>query len=198
MNGYAGRKRTVKAVIAAASVMIAILAVLLAAQVMAGEDGGIIKGEDGTNTVSPVKIDDSGKYAKELYGKTVGDINDTEAVAELMESMGLEDAAGEYSIRISDRDGQKVLSIDLAEVIPEDQKDVFDSNMELYAQQMLALIPQIGEVEWTYVTDPDDEENGSAAVSLDAEKASKVLGKDVREFGASAKSVKELLTFQNE
>lgn len=139
---------------------------------------------------------DSSKYAKELYEHKVEDINDTALVADLFEVLGFEDLAGEYTVEISQEGDTLVLALNILEGIQNIDKKTFDSNMKDCAQQMLALIPQVGRIQWTYqvATDGDKEEVSVGAFSrVDFES---MLGKAPEYFGETEENIKKLLEQQ--
>ena len=111
--------------------------------------------------------------------------------------MGLEKVSGEYKAEISSKDGKEVLALTLSEKISGKDKKVFDNNMKLCAQQMLALIPGCNRP-WngrtpSRVTVPEAEQ---ATVSLDVDGAKEGLSHDIRSYGKSAKAVHKLLREQ--
>lgn len=190
MSGFAGSRKIVISVIIAAVCVVAALVAVLALV--------FVSDSSASTFVSEVNIDDSEEYASELYENAVSDINDTTAVVNLLDAMKFEDAAGEYSAVISEENGVQVLSLNMSEQIDRSDKETFDSNMEIYAQQMLALIPGADKVQWTYSVNSSDAREEKAVVSLDEQGASDILGKDVRSYGESADSVQKLLTRQKE
>ena len=146
--------------------------------------------------VSAWKVDDSAAHAKALYKCAVSDVRDTASVVDLLEAMELEKVSGEYKAEISSKDGKEVLALTLSEKISGKDKKVFDNNMKLCAQQMLALIPGVQVVEWTYSIESDSAEAEQATVSLDVDGAKEGLSHDIRSYGKSAKAVQKLLTEQ--
>ncbi len=190
MSGFAGSRKIVISVIIAAVCVVAALVAVLALV--------FVSDSSASTSVSEVNIDDSEEYASELYENAVSDINDTTAVVNLLDAMKFEDAAGEYSAVISEENGVQVLSLNMSEQIDRNDKETFDSNMEIYAQQMLALIPGADKVQWTYSVNSSDAREEKAVVSLDEQGASDILGKDVRSYGESVDSVQKLLTRQKE
>ena len=115
-------------------------------------------------------------------------------MVDLLETMELEKVSGEYKAEISSKDGKEVLALTLSEKISGKDKKVFDNNMKLCAQQMLALIPGVQAVEWTYSIESDSAEAEQATVSLDGAKEG--LPHDIRSYGKSAKAVHKLLREQ--
>lgn len=196
MSGFAGSRKIVIGVIVAAVCVVAMLAAIVALVFVSDSSNGLTSGSNGETDVSEMNIDDSREHASELYNNAVSDINDTTAVVNLLDAMKFEEAAGEYSAVISEEDGVQVLFLDISEQINEDDQKTFNSNMEIYAQQMLALIPGVGKIQWTYSVKSDDASEEKSVVSLDEKGASDILGNDVRSYGKSVKSVKKLLSLQ--
>lgn len=156
----------------------------------------ITENSSGETSVSAWDVDDSAAHAKALYKCAVSDVGDTASVVDLLETMGLEKVSGEYKAEISSKDGKEVLALTLSEKISGKDKKVFDNNMKLCAQQMLALIPGVEAVEWTYAIESDSAEAEQATVSLDVDGAKKGLSDDIRSYGKSAKAVHKLLREQ--
>ena len=154
--------------------------------------------EEGTVSAGTMEIDTSAARAGELYGCRVEDVNDTAAVVELLETMGLEDIAGKYTATINEKDGTEVLSIRLEEPVQQESKDILDGNMEKCSQQIMALIPSVGMVQWSYSLASADDEEETCIVSLDEAVAGEQLGTDVKDYGKSAKAFRNLLTVQAE
>ena len=150
----------------------------------------------GETSVCAWDVDDSAAHAKALYKCAVSDVGDTASVVDLLETMGLEKVSGEYKAEISSKDGKEVLALTLSEKISGKDKKVFDNNMKLCAQQMLALIPGVQAVEWTYSIESDSAEAEQATVSLDVDGAKEGLSHDIRSYGKSAKAVHKLLREQ--
>lgn len=89
------------------------------------------------------KID--GKNIEAL--KKVEDVNNTAAVAEFFETMGLETLIGEYRIEIGEEEGVTVLTINMIDPVQEKNKKKFESDMTTCAEQVLDLIPQVERVD---------------------------------------------------
>lgn len=191
-RGLVKDKKTVKYV----SVALAAAVVLVAVGVLALLSGGVdtVNGSEGA----------SQQYAKKVYALRVDDLTDTAAVATLLEAMEMESFAGKYSVEIAPESEVYTLSLVAEKSVKADNKASFDAKMGEKAQQLLALIPQLGKVEWTYSLSSDGakekQENleNQASESIDTAGAGKLLGRDVREFGASQKAFEELLDLQAE
>lgn len=142
------------------------------------------------------KVDASEENAKLLYDCRVEDVNDTAAVVSLLETMKLEDVAGRYEATIRADGDTQAMTIALQEPVQKSSKKSLDRNMENCAQQIMALMPAVGRVEWTYSLDSSKEEEETATVSLDEAAATKQLSKDVKKYGKSEKAFRKLLVKQ--
>ncbi len=156
----------------------------------------ITENSSGETSVSAWTVDDSAAHAKALYKCAVSDVGDTASVVDLLEAMKLQSVSGEYTAEISSKDGMEVLSLTLSDEISKKDQKVFNNNMKLCAQQMLALIPGVEAVEWTYPVKSDGAEAEQTTVSLDVDGAKEGLSHDIRDYGKSAKMVQKLLTEQ--
>lgn len=180
--------------------VLAVAAVILTVIMLISPGGKNASAENGTDVVGvkTVKIDDSSRHARGLYKHKVDDINDTALIVELFEEMDLENIAGEYAVEISQEGDTLVLAVNLTEAVQTADKKVFDANMEICAQQMLALMPQVGRVQWTYpmITTGSSEE--ASVGSLDRVEFASSLGKAPEYFGKSEDNIKKLLEKQKE
>lgn len=68
----------------------------------------------------------------------------------------------------------------------------FDSTMKKYALCMLALIENLSKVSWNYTLTEDGKES-TVTQNITREEASKLLGSDIKGYGASAAEVQNLL-----
>lgn len=180
--------------------VLAVAAVILTVIMLIFPGGKNASAKNGTDVVDvkTVKIDDSSRHAGALYKHKVEDINDTALIVELFEEMDLENIAGEYAVEISQEGDTLVLAVNLTEAVQTADKKVFDANMEICAQQMLALMPQVGRVQWTYpmITTGSSEE--ASVGSLDRVEFASSLGKAPEYFGKSEDNIKKLLEKQKE
>lgn len=161
-----------------------------------GSEAAAAKSSSAASTQN-IKVDASEENAKLLYSCRVEDVNDTAAVAALLETMGIEDVAGKYAATIRADGDTQAMTIELQEPVQKAGKKSLDKNMENCAQQIMALMPSVGRVEWTYsLASTSKEEDETATVSLDEAAATKQLSKDVKKYGKSEKAFKKLLTKQ--
>ena len=136
------------------------------------------------------------KDAGELYSHKIEDINDTALIADLFEEMKLEEIVGEYTVEISQEGDTLVLAVNALDAVRADGKKAFDGNMEICAQQMLALIPQVGRVQWTYQVVNAESKEEAAVGSFSRVDFESKLGKAPEHFGKSEEGIKELLEKQ--
>lgn len=198
MNVTAKNKKIIIGIVIAAIGIIAAAVIIFAAVSSSGREPALGTNAQGETVVSALEIDDSAGYAKKLYKCTVTDINDTESVVKLLDTMSFEEDAGKYTAQISESEGVKVLTLNLLETFKKGDENVFNSNMEMDAQQLLALIPGVEKIQWTYSLESGNATKEDVTVSLDAESAGKELGRDVRDFGKSAEDLQKLLAKQKQ
>lgn len=201
MSGHAvNGKRSVLYILIAAVVAVMLFAAGMFVLAGSGNRDVSAESDDSLTKSGSLKIDDSSEHAKALYNSKIEDVNDTALVAELFEKMGLEDITGEYTVQISKEDDGRVLALDVTEHVQASDEEVFNGNMEKCAQQMLALIPQIDKVQWSYQlfssSSSDESDKEAIVVAVNKEKFEQDLGKSPEDFGESADAVKKLLEKQ--
>ena len=64
--------------------------------------------------------------------------------------MGLESVAGKYNATIKTEGDMHILSVSLEDSVQKTGKKVLDGNMKKCTQQIMALVPSVGQVQWTY------------------------------------------------
>ena len=146
--------------------------------------------------VKAMEIETSGDRAEELFSKKVEDTNDTAAVAELLETMGMGEAAGEYTVRIAAEGEEQVMNLTVAGPVQSADREVFDANMQIMAEQLLALTSGVTKVQWSYPVLTADAREETVTVSLDQAGAGEELGRKVKNLGESAEKVRTLLRIQ--
>ena len=171
-------------------------AVFITAGLADRDDAADRQQESGGAAMKPLEIDASESYARKLYGCRVDDVDDTAAVVTLLETMGMESVTGKYTATISTREGIRVLTLTVEEPVKHGDKKVFDANMEICSQQLLALIPSVDKVEWVCSISSGGAEEESSTVSLDSAGATKQLTEDVKSYGSSASEFRKLLMLQ--
>ena len=196
MSRLSSKKLVIFIVCAVAGIAAATAVVFSVSRSESSDQAEITENSSGETSVSAWDVDDSAAHAKALYKCAVSDVGDTASVVDLLETMELEKVSGEYKAEISSKDGKEVLALTLSEKISGKDKKVFDNNMKLCAQQMLALIPGVQAVEWTYGIESDSAEAEQATVSVDGEGSKEGRWHDSSSYGKSAKAVHKLLREQ--
>ena len=169
MSRMSSKKLVIFIVCVVAGIAAATAVVFSVSRSESSDQAEITENSSGETSVCAWDVDDSAAHAKALYKCAVSDVGDTASVVDLLETMGPEKVSGEYKAEISSKDGKEVLALTLSEKISGKDKKVFDNNMKLCAQQMLALIPGVQAVEWTYSIESDSAEAEQATVSLDVD-----------------------------
>ena len=180
MSRMSSKKLVIFIVCAVAGIAAATAVVFSVSRSESSDQAEITENSSGETSVHAWDVNDSAAHAKALYKCAVSDVTDTASVVDLLETMELEKVSGEYKAEISSKDGKEVLALTLSEKISGKDKKVFDNNMKLCAQQMLALIPGVQAVEWTYSIESDSAEAAQATVSLDVDGAEEVLSHTIR------------------
>ena len=177
--------------------VVAATSALVTAIVCEGKEAPTVSEEsEEVVNVKLMEVDNSAKNAGALFECKVDDINDTASVAKLLEVIGLEEITGKYTVRIDKADGIHVMMLKIDEAVEKAYKENFDYNVQLCAEQVLALVTDVRKVVWEYEVVTKDPKEESAVISIDTEGAGKELGKDVKSLGKSADTVKNLLTIQ--
>lgn len=191
-------KNILKIVLAVMCVaVVAATSALVTAIVCEGKEAPTVSEErEEVVNVKLMEVDNSAKNAGALFECKVDDINDTASVAKLLEVIGLEEITGKYTVRIDKADGIHVMMLKIDEAVEKADKENFDYNVQLCAEQVLALVTDVRKVVWEYEVVTKDPKEESAVISIDTEGAGKELGKDVKSLGKSADTVKDLLTIQ--
>lgn len=176
--------------------VVAATSALVTAIVCEGKEAPTVsEGEEIVN-VKLMEVDNSAKNAGALFECKVDDINDTASVAKFLEVIGLEEITGKYTVRIDKADGINVMMLKIDEAVEKADKENFDYNVQLCAEQILALVTDVHKVVWEYEVATKDSKEESAVISMDTAGAEKEFGKDVKSLGESADTVKNLLTIQ--
>ena len=145
-----------------------------------------------------VTVNSSEQNSALLYKNRVSDIDDTAGIVRLLDAMNFENAAGKYTVKIYEKDGIDVMSFNITDAVGEADGKLFDRNMEIFAQQLMALIEDIEKVEWNYPVDSTGSPEESASGCLTADEASDEVGEDIHSFGTSAPQLHRLLLIQAE
>lgn len=136
------------------------------------------------------------KTAQNLYSAKAESIEDSAAVAKLLETIDLKKNVANYIVNLQFKKEPKSLNITFDKTVPAANKDIFDKDMQKYAEQILALITDAGEVQWTYKVKEDGRKAEEVTVYLSEKQASELLKNNVKEYGESEKMVQALLNQQ--
>lgn len=159
-------------------------------------------------TVKPILVDGSDESANKIFACKVGDISDSAAIVKLLEAIEMEKAVGEYTVEVK----KNVMVLETEQPVKSGDEARFNANMQVCSLQLLALIPELNEVKWTYSlsqstsqsteaeSESGKEEKDSDAEtitkSLDESGATELAGADIRSFGKNAEALQKLLVSQ--
>ena len=196
MGRLINNRRAMKLALAGPIVVVVGFAAVLFFMSYGGRGDAAAESSVETTGSQAIKINTSAYYARELYDCKVDDVNDTAAVVKLLETMGLEDVTGKYTATIAAEGDIQVLTVTIGDSVQKASKKTLDDNMEICAQQMMALMPSVDKVQWTYSLRSADAEEETATVSLDEAGAKEKLSRDIDKYGESAKAFRSLLQEQ--
>lgn len=152
---------------------------------------------DVNETTVPTQEEGVSQQAQLLYDARVDDINNSAAVAKLLETIDLRKNVASYQVTLLVKDSPKSMVITFDKTISEAERQAFDEKMQNYAEQILALTNGADQVQWVYTVKGEDKKKEERNVYLDGERAKELLKNDVKKYGTSAKAVQNLLNQQN-
>ena len=196
MGKLINNRRAMKLALAGLIVVIVGFAAVLFFMSYGGRGEAAAESSVETTGSQAMKIDTSSDYAEELYGCKVDDVNDTAAVVKLLETMGLENVTGKYTATIAAEGDIRVLTVTFEDSVQKANKKTLDDNMVICAQQMMALMPSVDKVQWTYSLRSADAEEETTTVSLDEAGAREQLSRNIDKYGGSASAFRNLLQEQ--
>ena len=135
--------------------------------------------------------------AQSLFAAKVDSLEDSAAVAQLLETIDLRKNVAAYTVRLQLDEEPKGMTITFDETVAEADKDSFDQTMQKYAEQILALVTDAQEVQWTY-TLRSNGSNEEVTVYLNEQQATDLLKNNVKQYGESAEMVQALLNQQQQ
>ncbi len=139
---------------------------------------------------------DLSQIAKKLFAVKVQSIEDSASVATLLETIDLKNNVANYRVEIQATEQPLSLNIRFDDkVVAEGDKDAFDKEMQKYAEQILALIADAQEVQWTYTLEKQGTKE-ETTVFLNEQQAQELLAQDVKAYGESAATIEALLQQQ--
>ena len=87
--------------------------------------------------------------AQTLFGVKVDKMDNSVGVAKLLETIDLKKNVASYSVELLTKSTPKSMNIRFDKTVGEADKDKFDLKMRKYAEQILALVGDAQEVQWT-------------------------------------------------
>jgi flagellar basal body-associated protein FliL len=197
-NSVARKHRGMKILIIGIIVLIVAAAAVMVHSVLKDRNMPEASSDADVVSVGAMTVDSSSEYAKNLYGYKVDDTVDSAAVAKLLEAMNLADITGEYSVKITTDNDTDVMALTVATAVDAKDKETFDKNVALCAQQIFALVPNLDKIEWTYSVISSENVEETATLSMDTVGAADGLEHEMSYYSGSAKKFKKLLEEQAE
>lgn len=133
--------------------------------------------------------------ALDLYNVRVDDISDSSAVAQLLEKTTMRKGLGGYMVTLNVKESPKGMLIKFEEKVEEAKQKAFEDSIKIYAEQILALVSEAEEVQWTYTLVKNSKEE-TIEDYMNIKVATGLLGMDVKEYGKSPEMVQTLLNNQ--
>lgn len=133
--------------------------------------------------------------ALDLYNVRVDDISDSSAVAQLLEKTTMRKELGGYMVTLNVKESPKGMLIKFEEKVEEAKQKAFEDSIKIYAEQILALVSEAEEVQWTYTLVKNSKEE-TIEDYMNIKVATGLLGMDVKEYGKSPEMVQTLLNNQ--
>lgn len=134
--------------------------------------------------------------ARKLFNAKTETLEDSAAVAQLLETIDLKKHIANYVVNLQFKEEPKSLNIAFDKTVPKERKDSFDQKVQAYAEQILALITDADEVQWTYHVKEEGKKKEEVTVYLNVKQATELLKNDVKAYGESEKMVQALLNQQ--
>lgn len=133
--------------------------------------------------------------ALDLYNVRVDDISDSSAVAQLLEKTTMRKELGGYMVTLNVKKSPKGMLIKFEEKVEEAKQKAFEDSIKIYAEQILALVSEAEEVQWTYTLVKNGKEE-TIEDYMNIKVATGLLGMDIKEYGKSPEMVQTLLNNQ--
>lgn len=134
--------------------------------------------------------------AQNLFNAKVASIGDSPGIARLLETIDLKKNVANYMVELQAKKDPKSMTINFDKTINQKERKNFDENMQKYAEQILALVTDLNEVQWVYTVEGEDKVKDKVTVFLNIKGATELLRTDVKKYGESAKMVQTLLNQQ--
>lgn len=133
--------------------------------------------------------------ALDLYNVRVDDISDSSAVAQLLEKTTMRKELGGYMVTLNVKKSPKGMLIKFEEKVEEEKQQAFEDSIKIYAEQILALVSEAEEVQWTYTLVKNGKEE-TIEDYMNIKVATGLLGMNVKEYSKSPEMVQTLLNNQ--
>lgn len=130
-----------------------------------------------------------------LYNAGTANLSDTGAVAQLTETMDLRKNIGPYMVTLQITEDENACLITFDKEFYENEAAATDEVINMYAQQLLALIEDADKVNWTYKMKKGDKVE-TVEGSLTTKQASDQLKLKIKEYGETPEMVQTLLNSQ--
>ncbi|MBP3384017.1 MAG: DUF4825 domain-containing protein [Firmicutes bacterium] len=130
-----------------------------------------------------------------LYNAGTANLSDTGAVAQLTETMDLRKNIGPYMVTLQITEEENTCLITFDKEFYENEAAATDEAINMYAQQLLALIEDADKINWTYKMKKDNKVE-TVEGSLTTKQASDQLKLKIKEYGKTPEMVQTLLNSQ--
>jgi len=134
--------------------------------------------------------------AQALFDARVDTINNTDAVAKLLETINLRENIAVYTSSVLPNQTPKTLKITFSKVVNEADRITFNANVQKYAIQILALIADAQQVKWIYTVQTNTGQTIRASGVTSVSDSNPLLKENIKQYGASPADVQKLLNVQ--
>ena len=130
-----------------------------------------------------------------LYNAGTSNLSDTGSVAQLTETMDLRKNIGPYMVTLQLTEGENACLITFDVEVFENEQAAVEEKINMYAQQLLALVEDADKVSWKYNLKKGDKVEPVEG-SLTTKQASDQLKLKIKEYGETPEMVQTLLNSQ--
>ena len=130
-----------------------------------------------------------------IYNARVDDIADTGAVAQLTEAIDLRKNVGDYMVTLELAEDANSMQIVFNIEVYENEQTAVDEAINMYAQQLLAMIENADSVKWTYTLKKGNKTE-TVEGSMTKKQAGEQLKLDIDEYRETPEMVQTLLNSQ--
>lgn len=161
-----------------------------------GETEETTEQEETTQPTETSSEEGISKIAQKLFAAKVDSITDSAAVATLLETINLKGNVANYMVELQVKEDPKSVNIRFDQTVKQENKDLFDKKVQIYAEQILALISDVQQVQWMYNVKTETGSVEQVTMYLNEQQARELLKNDVKLYGTSEKTVDALLRQQ--